>query len=108
MTRAAKSEAERDSEVLLESRLSERDVELIAVRVADLISDAGGRSATSWLDVRATAVHVGMSAHAIRGLVKRGQIPFHRTPNHRLRFLPAELDEWVRSGLAESTSEDLP
>jgi Helix-turn-helix domain len=96
------SEGRGRSELRIEIRLPARDIEHIAARVADLISDAGGRTQTSWLDVDGAAAHVGMSANAIRGLVKRRQIPFHRTPNRRLRFLAVELDDWARSGLAET------
>lgn len=108
MTGRVESELQGRSELLVEIRLPERDIELIAARVAALILAADGPSRTSWLDVEGAAAHVGMSANAIRGLVKRRQVPFHRTPNRRLRFHAPELDDWVRFGLAESTFVDLP
>jgi excisionase family DNA binding protein len=108
VTCPTESESQGQSELLIEIRLPERDIEHIAARVAAHISEAGGRSQTSWLDVEGAAAHVGMSANAIRGLVKRRQIPFHRTPNRRLRFFAAELDQWIRAGSCETTHGDLP
>jgi excisionase family DNA binding protein len=98
------------SEMRIEFRLSDGDVDRIAGRVAGLISSAGGPSACGivWLDVEGAAAHIGVSVNAIRALVKRREIPVHRTPNRRLRFSVTELDQWVRSDLAQSTSEDLP
>ena len=54
------------------------------------------------------AAHTSLTHHAIRGLVKRRQIPFHRTKNGRLLFSAPELDHWVRTGSCEPTDEDLP
>ncbi|PWU23424.1 MAG: hypothetical protein C5B48_08590 [Candidatus Rokuibacteriota bacterium] len=87
--------------MVIEVRLSACEIERIAARVADLITGDQSQSQTSWLDVEGAAAHVGLSANAIRALVKRREIPVHRTPNRRLRFSVTELDEWVRSGLAE-------
>jgi excisionase family DNA binding protein len=93
--------------MLIEVQLADCDIERIAARVADLIAGVRSPSPTSWLDVEGAAAHVGLSANAIRALVKRREIPVHRTPNRRLRFSVTELDQWVRFGLAESAHGDL-
>jgi excisionase family DNA binding protein len=94
--------------MLIEVQLSDCDIERIAARVAHLVAAGGNPSQTPWLDVKGAAAHLGLSADAIRALVKRHEIPVHRTPNRRVRFSVTELDEWVRSELAQSATEDLP
>jgi excisionase family DNA binding protein len=90
--------------MLIRAELTERDIERIAVRIADLLNQSNGRCNERWLDVEGAAEHLRLTANAVRGLVKRRQLPVHRTKNGRLRFSPAELDQWVRSGLAETTA----
>jgi Helix-turn-helix domain len=85
--------------MIIEVQLSDRDIERIATRLAELLGK-GSRSSQGWLDVAGAGTHLGLSEHAVRGLVKRRQLPVHRTENRRLRFSVTELDEWVRSGLA--------
>jgi excisionase family DNA binding protein len=93
--------------MIIEVQLTEEDVDRIASRVAALI-DTGTTRAQLWLDVAGAAHHLALTDDAIRGLVKRRRIPFHRMENGRLRFAVAELDQWVRTGTCESSNEDLP
>jgi predicted ATPase len=51
-----------------------------------------------WLDVSRTADYLSSTPAAIRALVKRQELPVHRTPNGRLLFDRSELDAWVRGG----------
>lgn len=82
--------------------LTDGDVDRIAKRVAELL----GRPdvATVWLDVAGAASHLAITEHGVRGLVKREQIPVHRTENGRVRFDRAELDAWARGA---TTNADL-
>jgi excisionase family DNA binding protein len=75
--------------------ITDEDVERIARRVTELLAERGS-SSTVWLDVAGAAAHLRMTKHAIRALVKRHQLPTHRTTNGRLRFDRDELDEWAR------------
>ena len=54
----------------------------------------------TWLDVEGAAAHLAMTEWAIRHLVAKQKIPFHRTPNRRIRFRPEELDAWARGEVA--------
>jgi Helix-turn-helix domain len=84
-------------------RLTDAEVDAIASRVATALSKHGESAREPWLDVPSAADHVALTEDAIRGLVKRRQIPFHRTKNGRLRFSVAELDHWVRTGSCATT-----
>ncbi len=88
--------------MIVEIQLSDDDIERLATRVVQLLTSSVARRDQAWLDVAGAGVHLGLSENAIRGLVKRRQLPVHRTENGRLRFSATELDEWVRSGLANS------
>lgn len=92
----------------LEISITHDDIERIATRTAELLAETTATGIDRWLDVRGTADHVALTPDAIRALVKRGQIPFHRTKNGRLRFSPSELDDWVRTSACAPTGEDLP
>ena len=85
--------------VQIELLLAEEDIDQLASRIATLIEPTAQVS-ERWLDVHGAAAHLGLTENGIRGLVKRHQLPVHRTENGRLRFSVAELDHWVRSGLA--------
>jgi excisionase family DNA binding protein len=94
--------------VVVEISLSEEDIDRLAQRVVALLSTTAiNKPSPSWLDVAGAAAHLKLSENAIRGLVKRQQIPFHRTENNRLRFSVTELDRWVRTGTCAESSEDL-
>lgn len=84
----------------VEVRLSEDDIERIARRVVELQGLTAPKG-EAWLTAAQAGAHLGMSEHAIRGLVKRKQIPVHRTESGRVRFSPRELDDWVHSSCAE-------
>jgi excisionase family DNA binding protein len=92
----------------LEISITDDDIERIATRTAELLADTMATGIERWLDVPGAADHVALTPDAIRALVKRGQIPFHRTENGRLRFSVTELDHWVRTRSCAVTNEDLP
>lgn len=65
-------------------------------RVAAIVLDQLDREpATRWFNVERAADYLSTTHEAIRGLVKRRQLPVHRTPSGRLLFDAAELDAWV-------------
>jgi hypothetical protein len=78
-------------------------------RVAAIVIDRlGDRPPTRWLNVNQAANYLGgASSGAIRGMVKRGQLPVHRTPTGRLLFDAGELDTWVRGEPVTRTLDDL-
>jgi Helix-turn-helix domain len=88
--------------VIVKIQLSDDDIERLAARIARLLTSSDAPRDPAWLDVAGAGAHLGLSEHAVRGLVKRRRVPVHRTENGRLRFSATELDEWVRSGLANS------
>jgi hypothetical protein len=91
--------------VLIEVQLTEHDIDRLAGRVVELLAATSTENTNrGWLDVRGAAAHLSLSENAVRGLVRRRQIPCHRTENGRIRFSGLELDGWVRSGLAESAT----
>ena len=49
-----------------------------------------------FLDVEGAAKYLSTSQGALRAQVKRRQLPFHKTPEGRLLFDPAELEAYVR------------
>jgi len=53
------------------------------------------RETTEWLNARSAAEYMDTTEEAIRGLVKRRQIPCHRSENGRLLFRRDELDVWA-------------
>jgi hypothetical protein len=53
---------------------------------------------TGWLDVKAAAAHLSTSPEAIYGMVKRRQIPTHRSETGRLLFRREELDSHATAG----------
>ena len=67
----------------VEVQFTDEDVERIATRVAELIN---AQRSETWLDVPGAAAHLAQTKDAIRALVKRRQIPFHRTENGRVLF----------------------
>jgi hypothetical protein len=93
--------------VRLELNLDDEDLDQLAQRMAERVEHPT-TVVQAWLDVAGAAAHLGLTVNAIRGLVKRRQIPVHRTENGRLRFAVTELDQWVRSGTCELTTADLP
>jgi excisionase family DNA binding protein len=70
----------------------------VAERVSTLVLENVPQS-TEWLTVAGAAVYLATSEDAIRGHVKRAQIPCHRGAAGRILFDRAELDAWVRGEL---------
>lgn len=80
----------------------DNEIDRIADRIAIALDQRLNQpTTTAWLTAAQAGAHLGMTEDAIRGLVKRKQIPVHRTGSGRVRFERAELDEWVRSSCAE-------
>lgn len=75
---------------------SDAFVEALARRVAELVP--ANPQSKVWLDVQGVADYLCATPDAVRGMVKRRQIPCHRTPTGRLLFDTAEIDACVRSG----------
>jgi excisionase family DNA binding protein len=51
-----------------------------------------------WLSVASAAQYLDTSQDAIRALIRRNQIPHHRTPEGRILFDRRELDDYARAG----------
>jgi|SRR5581483_1133475 len=49
-----------------------------------------------WFSVKSAAEYLDTTEEALRGLIKRGQVPVHRTPHGRLLLHRDELDAYVR------------
>jgi hypothetical protein len=60
----------------VEIRISDDDIERIARRIIELQAAAEGPRTTRWLTAQGAAEHLSTTEHAIRGMVKRRQIPF--------------------------------
>ena len=54
--------------------------------------------ADGFLDVNGAAAYLASTPDAIRSLVKRDAIPYHKAPNGRLLFERDDLDRWARTG----------
>ena len=54
--------------------------------------------ADGFLDVNGAAAYLASTPDAIRSLVKRNAIPYHKAPNGRLLFERDDLDRWARTG----------
>jgi excisionase family DNA binding protein len=67
----------------------------LASRLAQMIEPT---KTCGFLDVDGAAGYLSSTATAIRSLVKRNAIPYHKAPNGRLLFDRDELEAWVRSG----------
>jgi excisionase family DNA binding protein len=78
------------------STLSATLLTVIRESVAQVVADAVPTTSVSpWLNTKAAAEYLCTTEQAIRALVKRGEIPVHRSPNARLLFRRNELDEWI-------------
>ena len=91
----------------IEIHLGDDDLDRLAAQIVRLLPTASETLPHRWLDVAGAAAYLGLTENAIRRLVKRRQIPFHRTQNGRLRFSVTDLDDWVRTGACAPTREDL-
>ena len=74
--------------------LAPDQLELLAVRVADLIEQ--GRD-EGFVDIDGAAGFLGLSRKAIYRLVERHRLPHYRAGG-RLLFDPRELRAWVEAG----------
>jgi hypothetical protein len=64
--------------------------------LAKMTQSGGDDLPRRWLSFEACAQYLGKTHAALRGLVRRRQIPFHRY-HHRLLFDRVEIDNWVQS-----------
>jgi hypothetical protein len=74
----------------------DRLAETLAPKIAERLQQPA--HAPGFLDVDGAAAFLASTPDAVRAMVRREQVPFHRTPNSRLLFDPAELEAWVRAG----------
>jgi hypothetical protein len=72
--------------------------EIVIRAVADAMAAQQSAVRPSFLDVEGAAGFIASTPAAIRSLVQRGEVPFHKAPNGRLLFDRDELEQWVRSG----------
>ncbi|MGZ4391069.1 MAG: helix-turn-helix domain-containing protein [Gaiellaceae bacterium] len=66
--------------------------------IVDALQAEDQRLSHGFLDVAGAASFLTFTPAAIRSLVKRHAIPYHKTTNGRLLFDRRELEAWVRSG----------
>lgn len=66
----------------------------LARRVAAIVLESlpGSAPPSPWLNVERAADYLGTTPNAIRGMVKRGQVPVHRSSTGRLLFRREDLD----------------
>jgi hypothetical protein len=72
--------------------------EIVMRAVADALAAQQLAAPARFLDVEGAAGFIASTPAAIRSLVQRGEVPFHKAPNGRLLFDRDELERWVRSG----------
>jgi Helix-turn-helix domain len=70
---------------------------LVSAAVRDELSQLP-HQADGFLDVGGAAAYLASTQGAIRSLVKRNAIPYHKAPNGRLLFDRSELNHWARAG----------
>jgi excisionase family DNA binding protein len=70
--------------------------EMIRAAVREELARQPDRS--PWLNVEDAAEYLRTSKDAIRALVRRGDLPVHRTLNGRLLFRRDELDAYAKAG----------
>jgi excisionase family DNA binding protein len=59
-----------------------------------------------WMGVQEVAEYLGVSHHSIYQYVQESRIPYHRIPgSHILRFLVAEIDDWILKEDRDGTEE---
>jgi hypothetical protein len=75
-------------------------VAALAERLASLVGTAitPAEQATPWMNIKSAAAYLDTTEQALRGRVKRGELPVHRRDG-RLYFNRGELDQWVRGEL---------
>jgi excisionase family DNA binding protein len=60
-------------------------------------------AASRYVGVAALAIYLGLTDNAVRGLVKRGQIPVTRV-GRTLRFDLRKIDRWLEAHTTEVAS----
>lgn len=80
-------------------RLDDAQLDQLAAALAPRIAAAAPAASTGWLDAKAAADYIGAPLSRVYALAECNppRIPVHRD-GKRLRFKPADLDEWVCSG----------
>jgi hypothetical protein len=75
-------------------------VSALAARIAPLIAATKppAEQISPWMNLKSAAVYLDTTEEALRGRVKRAEIPVHRRDG-RLYFNRHELDQWVRGEL---------
>ena len=71
-------------------------------RVASRVREEFARSAApaGYLNVKSAADFLDTTPAAVRAMVKRGELPVHRTPNGRVLFSSSDLIEHVEGRAA--------
>jgi hypothetical protein len=72
--------------------------EIVMRAVADALAAKEPVAPAGFVDVEGAAAFIASTPAAIRSLVQRDAIPYHRAPNSRLLFDRDELERWVKSG----------
>lgn len=74
----------------------------VAARVLEALPGIGGGEAPSpWLDVAGAADYLRCKPKRLHDLSSQRRVPVHREGS-RLLFHRGELDEWIRSGAADT------
>jgi Helix-turn-helix domain len=76
--------------------LLERLQDLIRTVIREELAHLSQRP-EGFLDVNGAAAYLSSTPAAIRALVKRDVIPYHKAPNGRLLFDASELDDWAKA-----------
>jgi excisionase family DNA binding protein len=88
----------------MDARLELTDLDQVLLRAAHegarLALAEHAEQATLWMGVKRAAAYLDTSEDGVRALVKRGQLPCHRTPVGRILFRTSELDEWAAGEVA--------
>jgi excisionase family DNA binding protein len=69
----------------------------LAARVRDELSRS---QPAGYLNVKSAAAFLDTSQAAVRAMVKRGELPVHRTPNGRILFSQSALVRYVEGQAA--------
>ncbi len=77
--------------------------QLVREAVHDELTEQLAGREQGFLDVERAGDFLATSSAAIRALVKRHAIPFHKAPNGRLLFERDELRFWATSNSARGT-----
>jgi excisionase family DNA binding protein len=69
------------------------EIQILAREIAAHIKPTIG-----WFDYDGAALYLTMSTDSLKQMVKRGQMPYTKAPNGRIRFRREDLDAWITSG----------